>query len=66
MIAPRPVTLEGYGMRLEPLALEHHDALVAAAADGRLWELWHTSVLNCSLARPIDTEGRVVSPSSLG
>ncbi len=44
MIAPRPVTLEGHGVRLEPLTLEHHDALVAAASDGRLWELWYTSV----------------------
>ncbi|MDP1571176.1 MAG: GNAT family protein [Vicinamibacterales bacterium] len=44
MIEPRPVTLEGHGVRLEPLTLDHHDALAAAAADGRLWELWFTSV----------------------
>jgi RimJ/RimL family protein N-acetyltransferase len=44
VISPRPVTLEGHGVRLEPLAREHHDALVAAASDGRLWELWFTSV----------------------
>lgn len=44
MIAPRPVTLEGHGVALEPLAREHHDGLVAAASDGRLWELWFTSV----------------------
>ena len=31
-------------MRLEPLAREHHDGLQAAAADGKLWELWFTSV----------------------
>jgi len=31
-------------VRLEPLAREHHDGLVAAASDGRLWELWYTSV----------------------
>ena len=31
-------------MRLEPLAAEHRDGLAAAAADGRLWELWYTSV----------------------
>ena len=31
-------------MRLEPLERAHHDALAAAAADGRLWELWFTSV----------------------
>ena len=44
MIKLQPVTLEGYGVRLEPLAREHHDGLVAAAADGRLWELSFTSV----------------------
>jgi len=44
MLEPTPVTLEGHGVRLEPLTAEHHDALVAAATDGRLWELWYTSV----------------------
>jgi RimJ/RimL family protein N-acetyltransferase len=44
MIHPRPITLEGYGMRLEPLTADHHDALQAASADGELWELWFTSV----------------------
>jgi N-acetyltransferase len=31
-------------MRLEPLSLEHRDGLNAAAADGKLWELWYTGV----------------------
>ena len=44
MIEIHPVTLEGYGVRLEPLTDEHHDGLVEAAADGKLWELWFTSV----------------------
>ena len=44
MIKPVPVTLEGGGLRLEPLTPEHRDALAAAAADGRLWELWYTAV----------------------
>jgi N-acetyltransferase len=44
VIALAPVTLEGYGVRLEPLAPAHQDGLVAAATDGRLWELWFTSV----------------------
>jgi RimJ/RimL family protein N-acetyltransferase len=44
VIAPQPIPLEGYGVRLEPLSREHHDGLVAAASDGRLWELWYTSV----------------------
>ena len=39
-----PVTLEGHGVRLEPLAPDHARALAAAAADGRLWELWFTGV----------------------
>lgn len=36
--------LEGRGIRLEPLRPEHRDDLAAAAADGRLWEIWYTSV----------------------
>jgi RimJ/RimL family protein N-acetyltransferase len=44
MIEPRPATLEGHGVRLEPLTPAHHDALAAAAADGKLWELWFTTV----------------------
>lgn len=44
MIKPQAITLEGHGVRLEPLSREHHDALQAAAADGKLWELWFTSV----------------------
>ena len=44
MIKIHPVTLEGHGIRLEPLTVEHQDALAVAAADGRLWELWFTSV----------------------
>jgi RimJ/RimL family protein N-acetyltransferase len=44
MISSAPVTLEGHAVRLEPLESGHLDGLVAAAADGRLWELWFTSV----------------------
>lgn len=44
MIAPAPLPLEGYGVRLEPLAPSHEAALLAAASDGRLWELWYTAV----------------------
>ncbi|MEO8910517.1 MAG: GNAT family protein [Gemmatimonadaceae bacterium] len=44
MISPAPVTLEGNGIRLEPLTAAHRDGLAAAAADGRLWELWYTVV----------------------
>jgi RimJ/RimL family protein N-acetyltransferase len=38
------VTLEGRGIRLEPLGAEHEPALRAAAADGELWTLHFTSV----------------------
>ena len=44
MIHVQPAILEGGGLRLEPLTEDHHDALEAAAADGRLWELWFTAV----------------------
>lgn len=44
MIVLAPVTLEGRGIRLEPLSPDHEPALAAAAADGKLWELWFTSV----------------------
>jgi RimJ/RimL family protein N-acetyltransferase len=44
MIDVRPVTLEGGGIRLEPLTQEHQEMLVSATADGRLWELWFVAV----------------------
>jgi RimJ/RimL family protein N-acetyltransferase len=44
MIKLSPVTLEGRGIRLEPLRSDHEDALSAAAADGELWNLWYTFV----------------------
>jgi RimJ/RimL family protein N-acetyltransferase len=44
MISPKPVTLEGHGVRLEPLKPEHEKGLAEAAQDGKLWELWFTSV----------------------
>ena len=56
MIAPRPVVLEGHGVRLEPLAPVHRDGLAAASADGKLWELWYTSV-----PAPGETRGYVAT-----
>ena len=44
MIDPRPVVLEGHGLRLEPLSPDHAEALGRAAGDGRLYELHFTSV----------------------
>jgi N-acetyltransferase len=39
-----PITLKGRHATLEPLAAEHGADLRRATADGRLWELWFTSV----------------------
>ncbi|WP_044209804.1 GNAT family N-acetyltransferase [Flammeovirga sp. OC4] len=37
-------TLQGDTVTLLPLSLKHRDSLVEAAKDGKLWELWYTSV----------------------
>jgi len=44
VISLAPITLEGHGVRLEPLRPDHAADLVPAASDGNLWELWFTSV----------------------
>ena len=44
MITLTPTTLEGHGVRLEPLAAAHEAGLSEAVRDGRLWELWFTVV----------------------
>jgi N-acetyltransferase len=44
MISLAPVTLEGRGIRLEPLEAGHAQALAEVVKDGRLWELWFTTV----------------------
>jgi RimJ/RimL family protein N-acetyltransferase len=44
VISLTPVTLEGHGVRLEPLTPAHEAGIRAAASDGRLFELWFTSV----------------------
>jgi RimJ/RimL family protein N-acetyltransferase len=44
MIHVQPVALEAGSIRLEPLTSDHQEALAAAAADGRLWELWFTAI----------------------
>jgi RimJ/RimL family protein N-acetyltransferase len=44
VIKLEPCALEGFGVRLEPLTPAHESGLAAAAADGRLWELWFTMV----------------------
>jgi RimJ/RimL family protein N-acetyltransferase len=44
MISLEPITLEGHGVRLEPLAAAHERALADAAADGKRWDLGVTTV----------------------
>jgi len=44
VITVAPIALEGHGVRLEPLAPSHEAGLATAASDGKLWELWYTSV----------------------
>lgn len=56
MIDPKPVVLAGHGVRLEPLTPAHGPGLAAASADGRLWELWYTSV-----PEPAQTEAYVAA-----
>jgi RimJ/RimL family protein N-acetyltransferase len=54
MLNIQPVTLTDGRIRLEPMSLDHVDALKAAAADGELWNLRVTSV-----PAPDDTRGYV-------
>jgi N-acetyltransferase len=44
MVTLTPVALEGHGVRLEPLAPQHEQDLIAAVSDGELWKLWYTVV----------------------
>ena len=44
MLIAEPCVLESARVRLEPLGLQHVDALAEAAADGELWNLRVTSV----------------------
>ncbi len=54
MIVLAPTTLEGHDVRLEPLTPSHESGLASASADGRLSELWFTSV-----PAPADTAGYI-------
>ena len=38
------ISFEGNSISLIPLKREHRSDLLNAAADGKLWEIWHTSV----------------------
>ncbi|MEL7120301.1 MAG: GNAT family protein [Bacteroidota bacterium] len=41
---PSKVELVGQKVKLVPLEAAHKEALLEAASDGKLWELWYTSV----------------------
>jgi len=47
-----PIKLEGDLVKLIPREASHKSDLLAAAADGKLWELWYTSVPS---SKTIDT-----------
>ena len=59
-----PVTLTGDLVTLEPLRPDHHDDLVAAASDGRLWELWYTSVPSPQTMQA-DIDRKMADPATL-
>ena len=59
MIHLEPTAIEGRGIRLEPLTFDHHDGLATAAADGKLWQLWFTSV-----PKPEETRAYIASALS--
>jgi RimJ/RimL family protein N-acetyltransferase len=44
MTWPAPVTLTGEIARIELLSHDHAAGLVDAVSDGKLWELWYTSI----------------------
>ena len=44
MIQLKPITLEGHGVRLEPMTADHAEGIRQAASDGELWKLWYTAV----------------------
>ncbi|WP_332248878.1 GNAT family N-acetyltransferase [Psychromonas ingrahamii] len=42
----KKIELQSKTVKLVPLRKEHADDLVKAASDGKLWELWYTSIPN--------------------
>ena len=56
-----PVTLVGTHATLEPLSQAHERELARACEDGRLWELWYTTVpppeaMGAEIARRLDLQ----------
>jgi RimJ/RimL family protein N-acetyltransferase len=63
MAWPPPVTLSGRHADLVPLSPDHEDGLIAAVSDGRLWELWYTSIpaperMQAEIERRLDLQAR--------
>jgi RimJ/RimL family protein N-acetyltransferase len=58
-----PIRLTGEYCSLEPLAADQHDALIAAASDGELWNLWYTAIpspqtMQAEIARRLDLQAQ--------
>lgn len=66
MIDPRPVTIEGHGVRLEPLERGHTDALVAAAADGEVWKTWYVAAAELVPGRAANFVDRALAGQAAG
>ena len=66
MIDPQPVTLEGHGVRLEPLDVSHAAALASAAADGELWKLWYVSTAALAPGREHEYVGAALEGQRAG
>ena len=63
MISPMPVTLEGHGVRLEPLTLDHTQDLIAAAADLLVTTTQVEKVLWSIVPRVPTLGGRPLTPA---
>ena len=61
MLSVQPVILADGRVRLEPLGLQHLDGLLAAAADGELWNIRVTSSPGPSAADPATNAGTDMS-----
>lgn len=55
--------LKGEKVKLVPLTIEHHDQLIEAVNDGKLWELWNTlipepSVMKHEISRRLELKAK--------
>ena len=63
MIWPEPTTLSLHNVRLEPLSKDHLDDLIVAVEDGKLYDLWYTSIpepqdMNAEINRRLDLQNK--------